>query len=88
MTTVLTGYDRMKMDLELKNEPFIQKVKDKNHSILNYGWEDYRIIKRASDFEPFVVCFMYDFNTNTWGQGHYFDDLIDAIEFLYYLKHR
>ena len=38
---------------------------------------DYTLIDRATSFQPFVVCWLFDTKTYTWAQGHYFSD-IDA----------
>lgn len=31
--------------------------------------------------ESFVVAYCYNPEDNTWGQGHYFDDIYSALEF-------
>lgn len=33
-------------------------------------------------FQPYCVAYAYDSETNTWGQGHYFHDLDEALQFL------
>ena len=91
--TVLTEYDKMRLDLEVhrpRNAKAVagsRKEAPKNHRVLNYAWSCYRIIQRFTEIQPFVVCYNYDSTDHTWGQGHYFDTLEDAITYLYNLKH-
>ena len=43
---------------------------------------DYTLIKRTSSFQPWVLCYMYDFKTGTWAQGHYFSTLYQVEAYL------
>lgn len=37
---------------------------------------------RLNECQPYVVAYKYDDTSQTWEQGHYFDDLDSALEFL------
>ena len=43
------------------------------------GWV--ALVDRGTKFCSFVVAWNYDFNTGSWGQGHYFDNLEDAKQY-------
>ena len=50
--------------------------------IKEYPAKDYTIINRGTNFQPYVACWLFDKNTYSWGQGHYFDNLEEAIEYV------
>ena len=55
----------------------------KNITILKeYPKKDYVIIDRHTSFQSYVACWCFNKNTYTWGQGHYFDNLEDAIQYV------
>lgn len=37
------------------------------------------LVNRNTEFEPYVVCWKYDFETGTWEHGHYFQDYEEAL---------
>ena len=39
----------------------------------------YAVIQTDATFEPYVVAYLYHKDTKSWEQGHYFQDLNDAI---------
>lgn len=43
---------------------------------------DYTLINRGTSFQPYVVCWLFDRDTYTWAQGHYFSDYIAAEEYM------
>ena len=54
------------------------------HTVLNM--KDYKGIKvalvdRGTGFQPYVVAWCYDEDSRTWGQGHYFQKLKDAVKY-------
>lgn len=50
--------------------------------IKNYPSKNYTIIKREVPFEPYVACWKFDETSNTWGQGHYFETLEQATQYV------
>lgn len=40
------------------------------------------LIDRQNNFQPYVVCYGYDDESDTWMQGHYFEDLAKAINYM------
>lgn len=39
------------------------------------------LVDRKTRFCSWVVAWNYDFNSDSWGQGHYFDNLGDAKQY-------
>jgi hypothetical protein len=39
------------------------------------------ILKRNTNFQPFVVAWSYHEDTDTWEQGHYFSELSHAVNY-------
>ena len=37
------------------------------------------LVNRHTKYNPFVVAWGYDKESKTWGQGHYFGDIKDAV---------
>ena len=44
--------------------------------------KSYTLLVNSKTHE-YVVAYVYDETTNTWGQGHYFTDFYDALAFMY-----
>lgn len=42
---------------------------------------NYTILWNSTN-EQYVVAYFYNPEDNTWGQGHYFDDLYDALDYM------
>ncbi len=42
----------------------------------------YTLIYRKTDYKPWVVAYNFDEKSNTWGNGHYFEDIRDAILYI------
>lgn len=56
-----------------------------NEVLETYPEIDYVIIWRhneVSHFQEFVAAWHYDNATGTWGQGHYFYELLGATEYI------
>lgn len=62
--------------------PRIMRGKNASVTIIEQGGQ-YTLLKRKSTLCPYVVAFCYDEEDGTWTQGHYFNDLKSAVEFLY-----
>lgn len=45
-------------------------------------YDKYTILKRDTTFQPFIVAYNYDELDGTWQQGHYFNSLISAVEYV------
>ena len=45
-------------------------------------YDKYVILKRNTKFQPFIVAYNYDESNGTWQQGHYFNSLIGAVEYV------
>jgi len=43
---------------------------------------DYTLIHRNTNYQPFVVCWLFHEDTYTWEQGHYFSDMVEAEEWM------
>lgn len=43
---------------------------------------DYVLLRREAKYEPFVAAWAYNKEGNYWGQGHYFSELIDAVNYI------
>ena len=54
----------------------------KTQIIKNYPSKNYTIIKREVPFEPYVACWKFDESTRSWGQGHYFETLDQAVKYV------
>lgn len=52
------------------------------HIVIEQG-EMYTLLKRDAKFCPYVVTFGYDSESSSWSNGHYFNDLKTAVDFLY-----
>lgn len=55
-----------------------------DHRVLEVKWSNgikVALLDRGSTFEPFIVAWAYDSNTHTWGQGHYFQNHEDAVNY-------
>ena len=56
-----------------------------NEVLEKYPEIDYAIIWRhneATHFSEFVAAWNYDEATGTWGQGHYFCDLLSTTDYI------
>lgn len=42
----------------------------------------YTLVKRNSDYEPFIAAYMYRDEDDTWANGNYFDNSIDALMYI------
>lgn len=42
----------------------------------------YTLIYRDSNFQPWIVAYMYDEDSQSWGNGHYFDTLWKAVKYI------
>lgn len=45
--------------------------------------KDYTLLYNVDSSSSYVVAYHYDESDNTWGQGHYFNDFYDALEFMF-----
>ena len=43
---------------------------------------DYVLVKRESDFQPYIACWHFDEEDSTWGQGHYFETEKEARNYI------
>ena len=43
---------------------------------------DYVLLKRNSKYEPWVAAWAYNEERESWGQGHYFEEFIDAVRYI------
>lgn len=46
---------------------------------------NYVLVYRKSRYQPWVAAWAYN-GINSWGQGHYFEKLEDAMEYILQLK--
>ena len=51
---------------------------EKNYTLLMRFDEDEKPVK----CQPYVVAWHYDSDSDSWAQGHYFDDIKSAVDFL------
>lgn len=49
--------------------------------VKKYPEIDYVLAYRGGDVQPWVAAWGYN-GKNSWGQGHYFEEIEDAIEFI------
>lgn len=56
----------------------MKEIKPGYFLIAEYG--QYAVIKRDTDFEPYVVAWCLQ-DDGTWEHGHYFSDLFDAVDY-------
>ena len=47
-----------------------------------YPLKNYAIIERSTLIEPFVACYGFDKVTGSWQQGHYFETLEQATQYV------
>jgi len=59
-------------------------AKVKNYKVIERTGTEHTIIDRGTAFQPIVVCWLLDEETMTWVQGHYFQELDDAKDWLAY----
>ena len=43
----------------------------------------FSLLKRGTDYQPYVVAYDYYSTNGTWAAGYYFNDLRAAVDFLY-----
>lgn len=43
---------------------------------------DYVLAYRGSSYQPWVAAWRYNKENASWGQGHYFEELFDAMEYI------
>ena len=43
---------------------------------------DYSLIYRKSSYQPWVAAWCYRDDAKSWGQGHYFEVIDDALEYI------
>lgn len=53
-----------------------------NYKVIERTGLEHTIIDRGTSFQPIIVCWHLDEETMTWAQGHYFQDLEDARNWL------
>ena len=51
--------------------------------LADYPKVHYTLIDRKTEFQPFVACWYYNEESDTWAQGHYFDSLTTAFSYIY-----
>lgn len=56
----------------------MKEIKPGYFLIAEYG--QYAVIKRDTDFEPYVVAWCLQ-DDGMWEHGHYFSDLFDAVDY-------
>lgn len=39
------------------------------------------LVNRHTEYDPFVVAWDYRGESRSWGQGHYFNDIEDAVAY-------
>lgn len=54
--------------------------------IKEYPEIDYVLAYRGGKYQPWVAAWAYRKESNCWGQGHYFEELEDAIEYIRTVK--
>ena len=54
--------------------------------VKEYPEIDYVLAYRGGTFQPWVAAWSYHKENNSWGQGHYFEELEDAIEYIRTIK--
>ena len=54
--------------------------------VKEYPEIDYVLAYRGGKYQPWVAAWNYKKERNTWGQGHYFEELEDAIEYIRTVK--
>lgn len=55
-------------------------AKNGEYTLLMRFGEDEKPVK----CQPYVVAWLYESESDTWAQGHYFDDIKSAVEYLYH----
>lgn len=45
--------------------------------------KDYTLLYKADAYPKYCVAYAYNKQTNTWGQGHYFDNIYEALGFMF-----
>lgn len=50
--------------------------------VAEYPEIDYVLAYRGGSFQPWVAAWAYRKERNGWGQGHYFQNIEDAIEYI------
>ena len=76
-------------DLETDNRKSIRKLssfftdEEKELYIVIAQYGTYTLIYRGTQFEPWVVAWLYRPEQKCWDQGHYFDRFADAIKYLF-----
>ena len=58
------------------------KLKPNEICVLEQG-NDYALLKRGVNYQPYVVAFCYDSASGSWAAGHYFNELKNAVKFFY-----
>ena len=53
-----------------------------NTIIAKFPSIDYVLIKRQSDFLPWIAAWHYCEEDGTWGQGHYFSNKYEAVNYI------
>lgn len=43
---------------------------------------DYVLLRRDTDFQPWIAAWAYNEERECWGQGHYFEEFIDAVRYI------
>lgn len=43
---------------------------------------NYVLLKRDTDFQPWIAAWGYDKEKQYWGQGHYFESLLSAMRYI------
>ena len=75
------AYERV----DYKIDKALDKLKgDATESVIilkEYPEINYVLAYRKSSIQPWVAAWAYN-GKNSWGQGHYFADIIDAIEYI------
>lgn len=43
---------------------------------------DYVLLRRDTNFQPWIAAWAYNEEDEHWGQGHYFEEFIDAVRYI------
>ena len=62
-------------------------VEDEVLVIAEWPEIEYALVYRKGAYEPWVAAHWFDNESGTWGQGHYFHDLLNACEYIEGIRH-
>lgn len=75
------AYERVDYSIEKALEKLKGDATESVIIIQEYPEIDYVLAYRKSSIQPWVAAWAYN-GKNSWGQGHYFANLMDAIEYI------